>query len=96
MKFNPLVNHKQISENVFNRKKSIEKAIHLLNHKDTQHPPDTFFIRRNSVMLNKYLDKTEYDFLKTKASEEFRPNYDHFKLKYTDREKLRCTKRHWK
>ena len=95
MEFNPLVNHSEFTSNILNRKRSVQKAIDSLNKKDSQHPPDTYFIRRNSVMLDKYLDKKEYDFLIKKVPEEFRPNYDHFKLKNTDREGLKKTKRHW-
>ena len=47
-------------------------------------------------MLDKYLDKKEYNFLINKVPDELKPNYDHFKLKYTDREGLqKKTKRHW-
>ena len=81
MEYNNLLGHNKYTNNLINRKLSVQKAIDQLNKRDTQHPPDTFFIRRNSQMLERYLDENEYDCLKVKASEEFKPNYDHFKLK---------------
>ena len=67
MEFNRSVDKIKINQNVFNKKKSVEKALSSLNHKLPQHPPDTYFIRKNLPMLDRYLDHDEYSELVSKV-----------------------------
>ena len=46
-----------------------------LNNGQSEHPPDTYFIRRDTSMLNRYLDGTEYDKLLTRVPSKFQDNF---------------------
>ena len=75
MELNPIVNYKKITSNIKMRNSSLNRAISSLNNRQPEHPPDTFFIRRNTSMLNKYLNENEYNKLLTRVPTNFQDNF---------------------
>ena len=74
-----------VTPNILNRKNSLDKAMKILNGREIDHqPPSTFFIRRNTLYLQKYKNKNEYDQLLEKVPKEYKKNYNVFKMESTD------------
>ena len=70
---------------ILDRRNSLEKALNSLNGRQDEYPPpNTFFIRRNSDLFQKYKDKQEYNHLLTKVPNNMKHNYNVLKLKNTD------------
>ena len=61
-----------------------QKALHLLNYKLPQYPPDVFYIRRNPDMVKKYLNPNEYNTLIERAQPPLKYSYHLFALSPKD------------
>ena len=62
------------------------KVVEFLHSKTMKMPPDTLFIRQNTKMLEKYLDRDEMLKLREKIPEEYLLNFDEiFMLKDQDK-----------